>query len=83
MNNIKKTIRLKKDEALLLQEKSFSLAKKAINQGNKVFYRESDIVHYIISQTLEKVDIDNEGYFLCNYFVVYTTNLFKREFYNA
>ena len=61
MNNIKKTIRLKKDEALLLQEKSFSLAKKAINQGNKVFYRESDIVHYIMSKFIEKIDIDENG----------------------
>ena len=61
MNNIKKTIRLKKDEALLLQEKSFSLAKKAINQGNKVLYRESDIVHYIMSKFIEKIDIDENG----------------------
>lgn len=60
-DTLKKTVRLKKEESILLQEKVFSLTKKSIHQGYKTFYRESDIIHYIISQTLEKVDIDNKG----------------------
>lgn len=61
MDTLKKTIRLKKEESVSLQDKAFSLTKKAIYQGNKNVYQESDIVHYIIDRILEKVDIDENG----------------------
>ncbi|WP_392564097.1 hypothetical protein RHO13_13230 (plasmid) [Orbus wheelerorum] len=61
MENLKKTVRLKKEESLLLQDKAFTLTKKAIYQGNKVVYQESDIVHFIIEKFLNKIDINEQG----------------------
>ena len=61
MDTLKKTIRLKKEESISLQDKAYSLTKKAIYQGNKIMYQESDIVHYIIDEVLEKVDINEHG----------------------
>jgi len=61
VNNLKKTVRLKKEESLLLQEKAFALTKKAIYQGNKVVFQESDIVHFILDELLDKVDINKDG----------------------
>lgn len=61
VDTLKKTIRLKKEESISLQDKAYSLTKKAIYQGNKIMYQESDIVHYIIDEVLEKVDINEHG----------------------
>lgn len=61
MDTLKKTIRLKKEESVSLQDKAFFLTKKAIYQGNKIIYKESDIVHYIIDKILDKIDIDENG----------------------
>lgn len=58
MDTLKKTIRLKKEESVSLQDKAFFLTKY---QGNKIIYKESDIVHYIIDKILDKIDIDENG----------------------
>lgn len=55
------TIRLKKQEAADLADLSFMLTKKNVMAGLKKMHSESEIVHFIIKQTLKRVDVDETG----------------------
>lgn len=61
-----KTIRLKDTESYDLKEISYNLTKKNIMNGVKTIYRESDLVHFILEQKLNKIDVDEKGNLIFN-----------------
>ncbi|ETO41216.1 hypothetical protein [Morganella sp. EGD-HP17] len=58
---LKKTIRLKDSEAIVLKDISYELTKKNIMNGRKAIYRESDIVHFILESKINMVDVNENG----------------------
>lgn len=75
--NTDKTIRLKKQEAIDLKEISFELTKKAIMAGHQKIYKESDVVHYLIENLAQCVQINQKGLLGLDYEKV--TKLFIKE----
>lgn len=55
------TIRLKQQESIALENVAFELTKKAIISDNKRFIKETDIVHFLISECLSMIDLDETG----------------------
>ncbi|MBD1226401.1 MULTISPECIES: hypothetical protein [Xenorhabdus] len=63
-STLKTTIRLKKSEAIDLQEKAFHLTKKNIMSGRQKIYSEADLVHYAIEQMLTMIALDEHGHLI-------------------
>lgn len=58
---IKKTIRLKKQEASDLQKLAYELTKKAILSNRHKIYTESELVHFFIEYGIKNIDLDEDG----------------------
>lgn len=59
--NIKTTIRLKKQEAIELKSLAFELTKEAIMMGKQKIYTESDIAHFAIENLIDLIVLDDNG----------------------
>lgn len=64
--NIKSTIRLKKQEAAELKEAAFSLTKQAIMKGKQKIYTEADLAHFAIENLLKYIELDDSGDLILN-----------------
>lgn len=64
--NIKSTIRLKKQEAAELKEAAFSLTKQAIMKGKQKIYTEADLAHFAIENLLKYIELDDSGNLILN-----------------
>lgn len=64
--NIKSTIRLKKQEATALKDAAFSLTKQAIMKGKQKIYTEADLTHFAIENLLKYIELDESGNLILN-----------------
>lgn len=56
-----KTIRLKDSESIDLGVLSYELTKKNIMNGINIIYKESDIVHFLIENKMNEIDVNEKG----------------------
>ncbi|EBG6175592.1 hypothetical protein WH008_25350 [Enterobacter hormaechei] len=59
--NLIKTIRLKDSESIDLEVLSYELTKKNIMNGINIFYKESDLVHFLIENKMNEIDVNEKG----------------------
>ncbi|QUG52544.1 hypothetical protein KDU74_01930 [Enterobacter cloacae] len=59
--NLIKTIRLKDSESIDLGVLSYELTKKNIMNGINIIYKESDLVHFLIENKMNEIDVNEKG----------------------
>ncbi|EKQ4525020.1 hypothetical protein P5L48_004208 [Escherichia coli] len=63
---IKATVRLKKKESADLQALAFLLNKESLKHGQERHFTESDLIHFVLENTLNCVEVTRGGYLSLN-----------------
>ena len=66
IESLKATVRLKKKESAALQDLAFFLNKEALKYDKKRYFTESDLVHFVLENTLGCVEVTHGGYLSFN-----------------
>lgn len=66
IESLKETVRLKKKESVDLQALAFLLNKESLKHGQERHFTESDLIHFVLENTLSCVEVTRGGYLSLN-----------------
>lgn len=66
IESLKETVRLKKKESVDLQALAFLLNKESLKHGQERHFTESDLIHFVLENTLGCVEVTHGGYLSLN-----------------